>query len=91
MAQILNRIFAMLAGLAWLATVAALLWQLGHYLSRPWETVTVKMGVEALWGSVPSFTSDQALVLYALVSGLSLVLFLGLCALAFSALAKILE
>ena len=91
MAQLLNRIFAISAGLAWLSTFGAVLWQFWHYLSRPWQTLNVKMAFESLWGSVPTFTSDQGQVLFALISGLSLVLFLGVCALALSALAKVLE
>ena len=81
----------MVAALFWLATVGAVLWQLWHFVSRPWQTLTVKMAWESLWGSVPTFASDQGQVLFALISGLPLVLFLGVCALAFSALTKLLE
>lgn len=89
--HLLSRIFGLVAALFWLAALAAVLWQLWHYLSRPWETLSVKMAFERIWGSVPSFASDQAQILFALISGLSVVLFLGVCALALSALAKVLE
>jgi hypothetical protein len=90
--RVFYRLFAFLAGLFWLATLAAIGWQIWHFFAaQAWETLTVKMALERLWGPAPLVASDSAQVAFAIVSSLSLVLFLGLCALASSALAKLVE
>jgi hypothetical protein len=92
MSDLLNRVFALIAGVFWLATLAAVGWQVwGLLFENASQMITVRMAFERLWGAVPVFTGDSAQVIFAIVSGLSLVLFLGLCALAFSALAKVLD
>jgi hypothetical protein len=88
----LNRVFAFIAAVFWLAAVAAALWQVWTFFAMwTWNTISVAMAFQRLLGSVPSFSNDSAQVIFAIVSELSLVLVLGLCALAFSALAKLLE
>jgi hypothetical protein len=90
--NLLSRIFGLLAGLFWLATLAAVGWQIWYVLvDKATQMITVKMAFERLGGGVPAFTNDSIQVMVAIISALSLVLFFGLCALAFSALAKVLE
>ena len=92
MSDFLNRVFALIAGVFWVATIAAVGWQAWILLvDNATQTITVRMAFERLWGGVPLFAGDSAQVIFAIVSGLSLVVFLGLCALAFSALAKVLD
>ena len=90
--QGLNRVFALIAALFWLAAVAAALWQVWTFFATwSWNTISVVMACQKLLGSIPAFTNDSAQVMFALIANMSLVLVLGLCALAFSALAKLLE
>lgn len=90
--QVLNRVFALIAALFWIATLGAVGWQGWLYITgNAWQTLTVRMAFERLWGAAPTFSSDSGQVIFALISGLSVVLFLGACALASSALAKLLE
>ena len=90
--SLLNRLFGVLAGIFWLATVLAVGWQVwDFFIAKATQILTVKTAIERLWGAPPTFTDDSAQIVFAIVSGLSLVLFLGLCALAFSALTKVLE
>ena len=90
--SLLNRVFAALAGIFWLATVLAVGCQVwDFFIAKATQILTVKVAIERLWGTLPTFTNDSAQVIFAIVSGLSLVVFVGLCALAFSALAKVVE
>ncbi len=89
---VLNRLFAMLAVLFWIATLGAIGWQVWIYVvETAWPILTVRMAFERLLGGVPTFTGDSGQVIFALISGVSLVLVIGLCALMCSALAKLVE
>ena len=90
--QILNRFFVVLAGALWIATLGAVVWQVWVYFTQiGWPTLTVRMAYERLFGEMPTMTGDSFQVIWALISALSLVLFIGMCALACSALAKLVE
>ena len=90
--QVLSRFFAMLAAGFWLATLGAVVWQVWVYLTQnDWPTLTVRTAYERLFGAMPTMTGDSVQVIWALISALSLVLIVGMCALACSALAKLVE
>ncbi len=88
--QLLNRLFGSLAVAFWLGTLAAIIWQFWQLLvEKSSQTLTVKLAIQGILGAEPSFAADSLQVLYAILSGLSLVVFLGVLALTFSALAKL--
>ena len=87
---LLSRTFAVLAGVFWLATVLALGWQLWLILvEKSFQTLTVQAALVSMWGAVPNFSADSLQVLFAVLSGLSLVVVFGVCAMALSALARL--
>jgi hypothetical protein len=88
----LKRVFSLLAGLFWLTTFCALVWQIWFAASAgAWEMLSVKTAYERALGGLPVFTSDSAQVIFAIVSQMSLVVAFGVVALAASALAKIFD
>ena len=87
-----NRIFGGLAVLFWLATVAALGWQIwDFFVEGAWHWIPVKMLSDRLIGPMEMPSSDSLQVILAIVMSVSLVMFFGFLAMAFSALAKAIE
>ena len=86
----LARICGILAGILWLATLVALGWQLWLVLVlKSYHTLTLQAAIVSLWGASPNFSADSLQVLFAVLSGLSLVAVFGVFAMAFSALARL--
>ena len=92
MSDVLNRIFGGLALLFWILCFAAVCWQLWNLISTgTWAWITVKTLSDRMFGPLAIASSDSLIVIIAIVMSFSLVMFLGLIAMAFSALAKALE
>ena len=92
MSDVLNRIFGGLALLFWILCFGATCWQLWDFFSTgTWAWITVKTLSDRMIGPLAIAGSDSLIVITAIIMSLSLVMFFGLIAMAFSALAKAFE